>query len=629
MSAPAPVSTSPIPRAGHELRRLTRHETCRACGRPGGHGCAALASGWALCFHAESDHPAPRGGGWAHPPADWTVDDWRNRPAAPPAPPEREPDPEQRRCYFAMLLDLLDLSDRHRADLERRGLTAEQIERGRFRTLPPAGPKRDAIATSLQAAFGGAQTGDCPGLDALASTAAKPCRGGLFVPMADDAGRVQGAQIRRNDGGSGPRYVWLSGPGQPSGAPCAVIRPKTLKLRGVVLIVEGFIKGLITADALGVVVVVVPGVTVIRDVPSILSRLHATMAVIAYDADLVEKPEVASAEQRLAALLQDHRFPVMRLRWDLGEGKGIDDMLQAGGAPLWEMWPGDATPEPPTPNHAPAADIDPERALRLLSLATAGHANKALSVERHTAALTLLRLAPTPEGRWIPMTDERLAETAGISLDAAAKHRERLSEATGGVLDFKKFPIPGSPKDAWHVRRLGTVEEGLRYLAAAGPTHDKDGKPIKRGGDQRCPNCGSYHLRRVVTLLCIDCGSIVAETKRDLPVPEPEPTPYPQLAGMDEPEECFPSVTTFTPQVAGMGEAESPVDSAPAPSPQLAPMAVLDGRLREAAVDLASRAANAEPDGDVDLIDASDDAEPEQAGLLFVAEEPGEDRWTA
>ena len=54
------------PQAGRDLRRYRKGEACPVCGRPQPDGCARLESGAVLCFHADSDHPAPNGGGFVH-----------------------------------------------------------------------------------------------------------------------------------------------------------------------------------------------------------------------------------------------------------------------------------------------------------------------------------------------------------------------------------------------------------------------------------------------------------------------------------------------------------------------------------------------------------------------------------
>gem|GEM_PF-6528931 len=169
--------------------------------------------------------------------------------------------------------------------------------------------------------------------------------GALAIPVADHLGRIIALRLRlraTDPDAQGVRYKWLSCPtgGNKQPAICHVARPNGPHDPRQVIITEGEIKATISADLLGCIVIAVPGVDIFREVPTLLDELRRcgditpdARVVIAYDADAIVKPQVAAARERLAKTLaqpprSDH---VTLATWHLDQGKGLDDLLLAGG----------------------------------------------------------------------------------------------------------------------------------------------------------------------------------------------------------------------------------------------------------------------------------------------------------
>ena len=115
--------------------RVNRRNSCPVCGKPD--WCLLSQDGEAaICARIESDKPAGnKGAGWLH-----TLDTDQPLPPLKPRPeakqtPKAAPDVLDK-AYRALLQEL-SLSETHRENLQRRGLTDAQIASLAYRTLPP------------------------------------------------------------------------------------------------------------------------------------------------------------------------------------------------------------------------------------------------------------------------------------------------------------------------------------------------------------------------------------------------------------------------------------------------------------------------------------------------------------
>jgi hypothetical protein len=68
-----------------------------------------------------------------------------------------------------------------------------------------------------------------------------------------------------------------------------------------------------------------------RPAVPMLQRLGATTARLAWDADVITNPKVGQALVKFAAALKEAGIAVEVETWPASAGKGIDDLLAAGG----------------------------------------------------------------------------------------------------------------------------------------------------------------------------------------------------------------------------------------------------------------------------------------------------------
>ncbi|MGB9886472.1 MAG: DUF3854 domain-containing protein [Moorellales bacterium] len=246
--------------------------------------------------------------------------------SGPPADPDR-----LHRAYSA-LLEALGLSSGHLEHLLRRGFPEELIAEKGYRTLP-AGGRHELAARVAEACdpagvpgFFQGQRGWC--------LAGPP---GILVPFRDFEGRIVGIQVRRDSAGNGPKYVWLSSGGRPGGAGARAAmhvagwrdRPPR------VWVTEGGLKADYCAWRLGEPFLAVPGVGLWRRVGLVAELVNrgADRVVLAYDADWRTKRPVRRALAQLAGVLRLAGFDVTFAVWPPEAGKGLDDLLAAGGRP--------------------------------------------------------------------------------------------------------------------------------------------------------------------------------------------------------------------------------------------------------------------------------------------------------
>jgi hypothetical protein len=262
------------------------------------------------------------------------------RPLGPEVP---RADPDLLNRAYTALLARLSLSSAHREALHGRGLPDEEIERRGYRTLPVQGRARHARALHEQ--LGDALL-SVPGFAVKAGKDGQPYAtiagaAGLLVPVRDTAGRVVALKVRRDDGGTGPRYSYLSstkhggpGPGSPVHVPLGVTGPCPC-----VRVTEGELKGDVAAVLSGLPTVGVAGVASWRPVLDVVRELGCPALRLAFDLDARDKPQVARPLAALAGAAAAQGLAVELEHWP-ADHKGIDDALAAGAAV--EVLTGDA-----------------------------------------------------------------------------------------------------------------------------------------------------------------------------------------------------------------------------------------------------------------------------------------------
>lgn len=251
--------------------------------------------------------------------------------------------PEVLNDTYTKFLDMLTLSDNHKADLLKRGLSEKDIETMGFRSIPQNG--LEVIPKTLEKA--GATLKGVPGFYYKNN---KPCiathGSGYLIPYRDTKGNIVQLQIRFDidmNGGLSEeekekakqkRYRWFTSSGEENGASAqnvpfwglpGVEMPET------VYATEGGLKAATAASLSGGYFVAIPGVTCYTAWMELLTELKkrgVKTLVDAFDSDRSENKSVANAINKLHKIAEDYGLPMKS--WDWGvEYKGVDDFLLA------------------------------------------------------------------------------------------------------------------------------------------------------------------------------------------------------------------------------------------------------------------------------------------------------------
>ncbi len=325
----------------------TAARPCAVCGKAG--WCGVSADGaWAKCMRVAAGAyktKTDKNGAeyYLH-----RLDGAAPPPPAPPPPafgpaPDRADADTLHRVYSA-LLARLQLSEAHLDNLRGRGLTDDEIGRRGYKSLPVHG--RAALARALREQFGDSVL-SIPGFIVKTGAGAKPYvtlagAAGMLVPVRDAVGHVVALLSRRDEAAVSGKYSYLSsvkcggpGPGAPVHVPLGVAAPAEI-----VRVTEGALKSDLALALSGLPTIGLPGVAAWRPALPMLRELGARTVRLAYDMDAQDKPAVARPLAALAEALAAAGFAVELERWEMADGKGIDDLLAAGKTP--EVLTGDA-----------------------------------------------------------------------------------------------------------------------------------------------------------------------------------------------------------------------------------------------------------------------------------------------
>lgn len=182
---------------------------------------------------------------------------------------------EVRNRTYSLLLSYLTLSEKHREDLKARGLTDEQIDTQRYRSVPVFGYK--SLVKKLLAE--GCVVKGVPGFymdkDGEWTINLSAKKTGFLIPVCVHD-NIQGFQIRLDRPKEGQKYIWLSSvnysQGVSSGSPVHVIGDLDKKN---IYITEGALKGTIAHYLSGETYVCLAGVNQYRNLEPLLSELKA------------------------------------------------------------------------------------------------------------------------------------------------------------------------------------------------------------------------------------------------------------------------------------------------------------------------------------------------------------------
>ncbi|MFB3787030.1 MAG: DUF3854 domain-containing protein [bacterium] len=253
----------------------------------------------------------------------------------------RRADPDLLNRVYRNLLQALTLTDAHREDLHRRGLSDDEIFRRGYKSWPERG--RSKICEPLRGKYGSdllrvpgfyQKKDEAKGSEWISLTG----YAGLCIPVRDPQKRIIALRVRLDDPEQikkGGKYRWVSsthhdgtGPGAPIHIPGWDGDPHGLP---VIRVTEGELKADIATALSKILTLSIPGAGNWEPILPLLKELQPAAVRLAYDADAPKNRYVASALHDLAQTLIHNGIAVELEIWDPALGKGIDDVLAAGG----------------------------------------------------------------------------------------------------------------------------------------------------------------------------------------------------------------------------------------------------------------------------------------------------------
>lgn len=258
--------------------------------------------------------------------------------ALPPLPAKTKPsiprgDVELVARVYAAMFDALELSAADRADLKRRGLTDEEIDRRQYRSAPD---RRDALPNYLlDTGFKRSELLSVPGFYCgrhggilLAASEA------LLIPVRDVKERIVAVRMRLYKPVKGKgKYRWLSSANKNGPGP-GVIPHIPLKLAAVdphiCRLTEGELKADISTDRSGILTISAPGVAIWRPAFDVARALGFSTIRLAFDRDAETNHDVARCLAECAITITKAGMTLEVETWDPSDGKGVDDVLSAG-----------------------------------------------------------------------------------------------------------------------------------------------------------------------------------------------------------------------------------------------------------------------------------------------------------
>jgi hypothetical protein len=157
-----------------------------------------------------------------------------------------------------------------------------------------------------------------------------------LVPVRDLDGHIVALKVRADDPGDGPKYTTISSAKHSGPSPGAQVHtPLHNGHHGdIVRLTEGELKADVATVLSGALTIAIPGVALWRKALPILQALQPTRVLLAFDADWRTNPHVAQAMGQTACALVKAGVKVQVEDWAPALGKGIDDVLAAGHAPV-------------------------------------------------------------------------------------------------------------------------------------------------------------------------------------------------------------------------------------------------------------------------------------------------------
>lgn len=244
---------------------------------------------------------------------------------------------------YRAFLSVLQLDEKHKANLRARGLTEAAIQKGLYRSVPQRDEWKKVFAALRKR---GVDLRGVPGFYLKdGEYCAAAFRKGFFVPYFDAYGRICGMQIRFDTIKDGyKRYLWFSSAGYEGGrsakniasygAPDAMPAADAGQL---VFVTEGALKAAAAnaLDAKHHPFIAIGGVSCYgqwREVCRYLQSRGIHFVADAFDSDRETNPSVMRAMEKLYGIAAEYGIHMKRLDWGTAQ-KGVDDFLHD--AAIW------------------------------------------------------------------------------------------------------------------------------------------------------------------------------------------------------------------------------------------------------------------------------------------------------
>ena len=176
---------------------------------------------------------------------------------------------------YSRMLSLMILNEQHKEDLLKRGLTLEQIEGQRYRSVPLFGIRSLVRKLQDEGLVVKGVPGFYEGENGEWTINFSPKNSGILIPILSMQGKIQGFQIRLDHVVEGRKYIWLSSVkfknGVSSGSPVHVIGELNTSE---VYLTEGALKGTIAHFLSGDTFVCVAGVNQYRNAKPVLEAFR-------------------------------------------------------------------------------------------------------------------------------------------------------------------------------------------------------------------------------------------------------------------------------------------------------------------------------------------------------------------
>lgn len=262
---------------------------------------------------------------------------------------DREPeraDPDNLHKVYTYLLSELKLFDHHRENLNKRGLSDEQIALRGYKSLFK---NRSQIAKAIVDRYGPDLCAKVPGLFLKQGkkgdywTVSGP--NGIVIPVRDSRYRIVALKMRLDEPIGGNKYLYVTsrerngavwngpGPGAPVHIALVNKSQEAEVLSDVIRLTEGELKADVATALSCILTISIPGVSTWRPALSVINELGAKTVRLAFDADSRANKHVAKALKKTAEALQKEGFNVEIEIWPPEKAKGVDDLLVAGHLP--------------------------------------------------------------------------------------------------------------------------------------------------------------------------------------------------------------------------------------------------------------------------------------------------------